>query len=241
MSKEIAVSQSAQVETFISQAIAANLPVESMERLFALRKEVKAELAKEQFTVALGKFQGECPTIKKTKKVNDKAGKLRYQYAPLDGIADQIRKSLAKNRLAYSWDVKNIEGHMQVTCKITHVLGHFETSMFEIPVDKEAYMSAPQKYASAQTFAKRYTLINALGISTGDEDQDANDVGKEPTPKSEKSQIVFLLKELKQKTGTAAECSDAVKKLTSLVLEEKNFGQIIDRLEVIVEERHENA
>ena len=35
-------------------------------------------------------------------------------------------------------------------------------------------MSAPQKFASAMTFAKRYAFCNAFGILTSDEDVDAN-------------------------------------------------------------------
>jgi hypothetical protein len=62
----------------------------------------------------------------------------------------------------------------------------------------DGYMTAPQKYASAQTFAKRYALCNVLGISTGDEDTDATDVNKENTAKSDKAKIMFLLKALEK-------------------------------------------
>jgi hypothetical protein len=40
-----------------------------MERFFNLRKEVRAEQAKEAFVEAMSEFQGECPIIDKTKKV----------------------------------------------------------------------------------------------------------------------------------------------------------------------------
>ncbi len=237
---DLVATESSEAQGLIAQAIAANAPVETMERLFALRKEIKAEVAKEQFTVALGKFQTACPVIKKTKKVMNKDGQsVRYQYAPLDGIVSQIKTALNESRLSYSWDVKHIEGHMVVTCKITHVLGHFETSELQIPIDKEGFMTAPQKYASAQTFAKRYTLINALGISTADEDTDASDVKKEPTAKNPKSKIVFLLKALKEKHTSKEDVEKAVMKLTKLKLEDANLGEIVARLEAIVSE-HEN-
>lgn len=237
---DIVVSQERQVADFITQAIASNAPVETMERLFDLRAKVKAEIAKEQFTVALGKFQSECPAVKKTKKVLNKDGRsTRYQYAPLDAIVEQIRKKLAETKLSYSWDVKHADGHMVVTCKITHMLGHSDTSSIEIPIDKEGFMTAPQKYASAQTFAKRYTLINALGISTGDEDTDATDVGREPTAKDPKAKILFLLRQLKEKTATKADVQKAVKKHTSLDLDEKNYPDIVERLEIVVKENQE--
>src|SRR4051812_31540754 len=123
----------ASVETFISQAITAGASVETLERLFDLRAKVKAEAASEAFVEALGAFQQACPVIKKTKRVLNKDGKLRYQYAPLDGISEQIRQPMRTAGLSYSWDTKHEEGHMKVTCKITHTLGHSETSMLEIP------------------------------------------------------------------------------------------------------------
>ncbi len=232
-------SEPLSIEGLISQAIDKGISVETMERLLSMRKELKAEAATEAYTAALGQFQRDVPVIKKTKQVMNKDGQtVRYQYAPLDGIVSQIKKDLAANELSYSWDVKHTEGHMDVTCKITHVMGHSETSTLQIPIDKEGFMTAPQKYASAQTFAKRYTLLNALGITTADEDSDATDVGKEKVAKSDKAKIIFLLKTLKQPHKTKEDIEGAVSKLTKLPLEDGNFGEIVSRLEALVAENH---
>lgn len=231
-----------EVDTFIQQAISQNLPVETMERLFALRERVKAERAKEEFVRALANFQSDLPVIKKTKKVLNKDGKtVRYQYAPIDSIAEQIKKPLAKDGLSYNWTVKNASNQIEATATITHVLGHSESSSFAVPIDTEGYMTAPQKYASALTFAKRYSLCNALGISTGDEDTDATDVGKEKDAKSPKSQIVFRLRTLGEKTKTKEDIAEAVLRLSKLPLEEGNYEEICNRLQVVISERHEDA
>lgn len=230
-------ARDASVETFISQAIASNASVETLERLFDLRAKVKAEAAAEAFVEALGAFQQACPTIKKTKKVINKDGhSVRYQFAPLDAISAQIKTPMRVAGLSYSWDTKHEEGHMKVTCKITHILGHFETSTLEIPIDKEGFMTAPQKYASAQTFAKRYTLVNALGITTADEDDDSLSTPKESDAKSIKAKITLRLRTLGEKTGTRADVEAAVKKLTHLELVEKNYEEIAARLQAIIEE-----
>jgi ERF superfamily len=102
-------------------------------------------------------------------------------------------------------------------------------------------MTAPQKYASALTFAKRYSLINILGIATGDEDTDATDVGKEKGAKSPKSKIVFLLKTLGDDTKTKESIADAVIKHTGLDLEEANLVEIVSRLEVLVRQKNEDT
>ncbi len=241
--KEVAVrKENVSIESVIQNAIDKGVPVETMEKLLAMRRELKAEAAKEAFTTALSQFQRDCPVIKKTKQVMNKDGRtIRYSYAPLDGIVGQIKKPVADNDLSYSWDVKNPDGHMEVTCEVTHVLGHSKTSTLQIPIDKDGFMTAPQKYASAQTYAKRYTLINALGISTGDDDTDAVDVGKEPEAKSPKSKILFLLRTLKYEVGTKEQVEDAVARTTKLELKEENYLDIVDRLEALVSEIHEDS
>lgn len=166
----------ASVEGFISQAIANNVPVETMERLLAMRKDLKAEQAHEFYIAAMAKFQSECPIIVKDTVVKDKYGKIRYNYATLDSIVRQVKEPLGRNGFSYSTDVKNADNMMTAVCRITHIMGHSETSTFEVPIDRDAYMSAPQKYAAASSFAKRYAFQNALGILTAEQDTDAADL-----------------------------------------------------------------
>ncbi len=229
------------IEALISQAIDKGLSVDTMERLLSMRRELKEEQAREAFTTALGQFQRDCPVIVKTKIVLSKDGSVRYKFAPLDGITSQIKKPCADNDLSYSWDTTPTEGNMVVTCKVTHKMGHSENSTMQIPVDKDGYMTAPQKVLSAVTFAKRNTLLNAFGITTADEDTDSTDVGKEPTAKNPKAKIVFLLKTLKEKHTTREEVADAVSRLTKLPLEDGNLDEIVYRLETLVEEIHEGS
>jgi ERF superfamily len=189
-----------EVAVFIEQAINKGLPVETMEKLFALRKKVKAEQAREAYVDALSIFQSKCPVIAKTKKVLNKYGRtVRYTYAPLDAIAQQIKKPLGAQGLSYSWEVENTPGLIKATAKVTHRLGHSETSSFEVPIDTEGYMTAPQKYASALTFAKRYSLCDILGIATSDEDTDAVDVGRRRAP-SHRNQGLFSFSGLSEMT-----------------------------------------
>lgn len=229
----------ASVETFIQQAITSNVPIETMEKLFALRAQVKEEAAREAFVQALAEFQAACPTIKKTKRVLNKNGTLRYVYAPIDSVVEQIKTALAASRLSYSWDTKHDNDHMEVVCKLTHVFGHSETSTIEIPITKSEFMTSPQSYATAQTYAKRYTLLNALGISTADEDTDATDSKKQPDAKSPKAQIIKRLQSLNEKTDTPEQIKEAIKRLTGLESSPDTHEQIADRLQTIIDENNQ--
>ena len=228
-------------DTLIADAVKQGASVETIEKLIGLQERLKATHAREQFTQALAEFQAGCPIIEKTKKVMNKDGvTVRYQYAPLDSIVGQVKDLLSKNGLSYTITADNKEDKMiEATVKITHILGHSESSSFSVPMDEGGYMSTPQKYASALTFAKRYAFCNALGILTGEEDTDATDVGIEKDAKSDKSKIIFLLRALNYATGTKEDIEKAVLKTTKLKLEEKDYSEIIGRLEEMVKEKQE--
>ena len=179
-------TRESEVSGFISQAIEKGLSIEVMEKLFALKERNDANIAKEAFVEAMAKFQAECPVIKKTAKVMNKGGgSVRYKYAPLDVIVAQVKKPLGNNNFSYSIETTNKDNMLTSTCKATHSLGHSETSEFAVPIDKDAFMSDPQKYASASTFSKRYAFCNVFGILTGDEDNDAQETKTAQPTKTE--------------------------------------------------------
>jgi hypothetical protein len=162
-------------ENLIAQAIEKGLPAETMEKLLAMRRELKEEVAKEQYYISLSQFQKKCPVIKKESKVDftGKTGKrTKYEYAGLDSIVSQVRDLLEANGFSYTIKTKQTEKSVMAICESHHVSGYSDSTSFEIPIDYEAYMNAAQKVASALTYAKRYAFCNAFGIMTGDEDDD---------------------------------------------------------------------
>lgn len=165
------------VESLIAQAITNGTPVDTMERLLAMRREIRAEQAKEAFDEAMANFQRECPVIIKDKEVKEKDGKtVRYKFAPLDSIVEQTKEYIAKNGLSYAIQVRQTDKMLTVVCIVKHKLGHSEESALGIPIGSEQFMSEVQKYGARVTFAKRYAFCNAFGIMTGDDDTDAVDV-----------------------------------------------------------------
>lgn len=172
------------VQTLISQAISQNIPVETMERLLAMARQVREDNAKEAFNRAMANFQAECPTIVKTKEVKTKSGIVAYKYAPIESIVEQVKPHLQRNGFSYSTNMEVLPAGVKVVCKVTHIEGHTETSEMEVPLgSKTDIMSASQVTAAASTFAKRYAFCNAFGILTGDEDNDAAHTDTAITPK----------------------------------------------------------
>ncbi len=162
-------------ENLIGQAIKAKVPIETLEKLLAMRRELKAEWAREQYFAALASFQAACPVIAKTKVVHQKNSEaVRYRYAPLDAIVEQIKAPLETHGFSYRVETEQGAGHVTAILIASHRDGHSETTRLTMPVDADAYMTAPQKVGSALTYAKRYAFCDAFGILTGDEDDDGN-------------------------------------------------------------------
>lgn len=171
-------------EALILKAVENNVNVETMERLLAMRKELRAEQAREEYYRSMAALQGAMPPIKKTRKVMNKDGKtVRYKYANQDDILEQVGPLIRDHGFSYKSDSVFQDGFVIATITITHSGGHSDTSSFPVPIDKEAYMNNQQQQKSADTFAKRVAFCNAFGIVTADEDDDAQSAGYVPTAK----------------------------------------------------------
>lgn len=134
----------------------------------------KEDEKEKSFTQALAEFQKLMPAIPKTKKVLNRDGTIRYQYASIDEIVEAVKFRLAECGFAYYIETEQTTEHVKAKCIIRHKDGGKIESSFTIPVFSGEYMSEPQKVASALTYAKRYAFCNALGIMTADEDDDNN-------------------------------------------------------------------
>lgn len=234
-------NQSVNVEALISQGIDKGLSVDTMERLLAMRRELKAEFAKEAFDRSMAAFQSECPIIGKSKAVNFTSkrtgSKTSYSYAPLDEIIKQVKPLLQRHGFSYSFDTQT-NGMVTNFCTVTHELGHSKTNKFEVPIDKEAYMNEQQKFGSANTFGKRYAFLNAFGILTGDEDDDSN--SNEPLQdrdwKNEATQNPYNKPVSATSSFTSRPASEAQSNLIKKLIDQKkvttemliNAGLVID-------------
>lgn len=164
-------------DTFISDAIKSNLPIETMSSLLAMRKELKTDEAKEEFFKALAKFQALCPDIPKSKIIKDKRGGVRSHYSPLDATVKIVAPILEQCGLSYTVKTVISDDYCTSSVEVHHVMGHTETSSFPVPIDKDAFMNDSQKAGSARTYARRYAFEDAFGIMTTDEDDDGASLG----------------------------------------------------------------
>jgi ERF superfamily len=186
-------------QDIVRYALERGASVDVIERMMTVRRELKAESAKEAFERALAQFQFDCPPIVKQKD----GAKNAYKFAPIDVIVHITREVRKANGLSYRFDGEFTPTSATAICKVTHCDGHSETSRFTAPIDaKNPMMSDPQRAGGAMTFAQRRAYCMAFGIVTADEDLDARDekaakaklpivatVGPQRGPKSYKAQV----------------------------------------------------
>lgn len=179
--EENALSFQDAADRLISRAIDKKVPAETMEKLLSMRRELKAEWAKEQYNKAMSAFQLECPVIEKKKEAKD-GTRVLYKYAPVDDALVQkadtgetVAELIAKHGFSYTFRQENDGAKVKVHCIISHIAGHSETSTMETGLtNKTGIMSGPQQIAATVTFNKRYSFFNGFGIMTGYEDVDAS-------------------------------------------------------------------
>jgi hypothetical protein len=172
-------------QALISRAIDKGVPIEQMERLLAMRRELEAEYAKKAYFEALANFQRQCPEIKKTKEVTNRKGELIYRYAPLESIVAQVKGLLEECGFSYVLKPRQTATEYVSICIAHHKEGHEEATEFSVPIGTEDYMTDVQKMGARNTYTRRYAFCNAFGIMTGDEDDDGKSTGHKEENKHE--------------------------------------------------------
>lgn len=165
----------------VELAISKDADIDKLERLMQMQERWEAREAEKAFNVALADFQHKCPRIEKRKQAHN------YKYAPLGDIIEQIKETLHDCGLSYTFTNEHSDKEIKVTCTITHVLGHRESTSMTVNPDTSGSKNAIQSIGSAQTYGQRYTLTGALGITTADEDVDGrlpDEYKKKPPYKS---------------------------------------------------------
>lgn len=159
----------------LSVAINQNCAIEKMEKLMALEERWRSAQAKNAYTEAMASFKASPPTLKKDKKasfVNTKNQLVEYSYLGLAECAVKIAEALSAHGLSHNWKVKQDQGSITVTCRLTHKDGHYEEVSLTSVADTSGSKNAIQQIASTISYLERYTLLAITGLAAQDQDDD---------------------------------------------------------------------
>ena len=157
----------------IIKTIAEKGDTTALREVMEMQREMIAHEEQRIHAQAVAAFQSEIPAISHNQKVlNKDKSSVRYTYADLDHIMASIRPALARHGLSVTYGGEQKDGRYHATCYV-RCGGCTTEATFDAPIDPDAYMTDQQKTASATSFAMRYALIMALGLtSTGEVDDD---------------------------------------------------------------------
>lgn len=198
----------------------------SVKEMLAMSRELAAEQARRAFDAALADAKAEIPIVARNAKGhNNKA------YADFSAYASALKPILAKHGLSYRFRTEQTD-RITVTCVLSHKEGHAEENSLSGPADTTGSKNAIQAVGSTLTYLQRYTLVQALGLAAGDDDdgkasgQSSDDLAT-LTPEQVKT-IRALIEDTKTDTQKFCELVrvEAVPDILA-----KNFDKIVQNLE----------
>lgn len=137
-------------------------------------------MAIEQWAEAFTTAQAEIPSIPKLHEAvipTKTGGSYSYKYADLNDVLEVVLPVLNKHGLSVAQSPVSEEGKIGVLTRVYHTSGHVEEfGPLLLPAGGDA-----RNAGSAITYARRYGLCAALGISPEDDDDAEAAVQQEPT------------------------------------------------------------
>lgn len=173
--RAVAVAEQAGPMKSALAALQAGATVEQLQGLLALQKDWEANEARKAYVAAMAEFKKNPPEIFKRKQVSfttRDGDTTSYQHATIGDVTSLTVAGLAAHGFSHRWDTKQTDGRIEVTCILTHNLGHSESTTLEASPDSSGKKNAIQQVASAVTYLQRYTLLAACGLATKDMEDD---------------------------------------------------------------------
>lgn len=163
----------------------------NLEKILEIQERYDAIQAKKAYTEAMSEFKKNPPKIMKDKGVSfqTQKGTTSYKHATLSNVTQCIGEALSEHGLTASWVTEQNNGSITVTCKITHVMGHSETTSLTAQPDNSGNKNPIQAIGSTVTYLERYTLLALTGLATYDQDDDGGKP-EQPAPVEKSMELV---------------------------------------------------
>lgn len=147
--------------------------VAKMQALLDMKLRVDARDAEVEFNAALARLMPKLPRIQKDGAIFNKDGKsIRSRYAYYEDIDAAIRPLLSEEGFSFSFDTDDsVAGSLRVIGTLAHKMGFSRKSSLTVPTSNPV-ITGGQAVGAANSFAKRYIVVNMLNIVTVGQDND---------------------------------------------------------------------
>ena len=163
--------QAATPATLLQMAISQNADLDRLEKLMELQQRWEENEARKAYTVAMADFQADGITILKNKDAHNS------KYATLAHTLETIGAAMRDHGFSHSWKTEQHDQFINVTCCVTHNMGHSECTSMYASADTSGSKNSIQAIGSTVSYLQRYTLYSILGLASKDQDNDGNSIG----------------------------------------------------------------
>ena len=154
-------------------------PIETVERLFALDREYRADRARADFHVAFNTVQSQLAPVRKTGR-NTETGSM---YAKSDAVMAMLDPIITANGFSRSISTEDCPtpGYTRFVLMLRHIGGHEERHRLDAPIDNVGPKGTANKTVihgmmSSYTLCERHLCVKVFGLQIVDDD-DGNAAG----------------------------------------------------------------
>lgn len=149
----------------LGQAIDKGMAAETIDKLMGLAERWDRVNARKAFDQAIAKAKASIPVIAK-----NATGHNSKKYANFAAIAQTVDPILSEHGLSYRFRTVQDDKAIRVTCVLSHEAGHSEETTLAGPADTTGNKNAIQAIGSTLTYLQRYSLVQALGLASSEDD-----------------------------------------------------------------------
>ena len=182
-----------QPANLVAMAIQRGFDADQLGKLLEMQERHEANEARKSYVKAMAEFKADPPKIVKDRQVAYSGTK--YNHASLANVTTKISESLSRHGLTLSWETDQKDGQISVTCRVTHVLGHSESTTLHSNPDESGAKNEIQAVGSAVSYLQRYTALAICGLATYEQDDDAVAADSSPISENQHSTLVDLMAE----------------------------------------------
>lgn len=175
----------------------AAVPVDTVERLWAIDREIREDQARREYYAALNRVQKrltEHPVIKDAR--NTQTGSMFARAEKVDATLDPI---LTEEGFSCSTSTAEcpLEDHIRIEMRVFHVGGHSEIHHLDAPIDDRGAKGAPTKtrlhgMGSTMTYVRRYLRVSVFGVQIVSDDDGNRGRGAETITADQVHELVEL-------------------------------------------------